>query len=346
MNDRNQRKYEVKIQPIPLMDQLAEVKTKIEEEKIKHPDSYSLVTSSLIKKLLRLDRRINSLSEEETTSYIKLLMKYAFYLKVESNRNNHLAKEEFEKVLSLRRNNSTAHYRLGYIYYNEKQWINSINHFDQAIRLNGQSEMFELSDDQLIKANQFISYCSLKQANDSLEEANMLQEDIGQLTDYQGIKIEELFKQIKQKLRLSEFVLVTNGVQEKVSKARCEEIIDNRPENHLYLYFSDSDIMLYGLNETTISKTYADYLKYLLEKGSPNLPIKVNQFPLEFDSAMTIQETIKPGTVKTNIFRLKKVLEQAGYTNIISSQNGYFISGVTYQIAYREDQYFDLSLVE
>ena len=286
---------------VSIEDRIADMKSKIEEEKKLHPDSFSSKTSLFIKKLLRFNRRVKSLTEEETTNYIEQLMNYAFYLKMESNKSQHIAKDEFEEILALRVNNSSAQYRLGFIYYKEEEWIKAINHFDTAIQLNGRSGILELSDDQLIKANQFISYCALKQAHESLNDATVLQEDIGKLTDYQGVSIEELSKRIKQQLMESEYVLVTNGVKEKVSKAMCEELIDCRKENHLFLYFSEGDIMLYGEHETKITKTYADYLKYLLERSSSTVPVKVDEFPLEFDTAMTDQETIKPGTVKTNI---------------------------------------------
>ena len=272
-------------------------------------------------------------------------MSYAFYIKTESDKNQEAAKHEFKSILTLHQNNSSAHYRLGFIFYKEKNWLRAIRHFDAAICLNLKSDLFELEDDQLVKANLFISYCALQQAHESMEEANILQQDIGELTNYHGVKIEDISRQIKQKLSRTEFILNTNGVQEQVSKKECDELVDHRNPNHLYLYFSDNTIMLYGLNETRISKTYADYLKYLLENGSAESPIKLNRFPLEFDSE-TNQDLVSPGTVKTNISRLRHVLRVAGFNDILLYKDGYYISGITYQIAYREDQFFHSNLAE
>ncbi|WP_394190935.1 hypothetical protein [Paenisporosarcina quisquiliarum] len=105
-----------KVNNLTNKEKLLQLRDDIKKENALKPGVYNYKTSSLTKRLLQLDKRMNLLSYDEKVAAIQTLMSYAFYIKTESDKNQEAAKHEFESILTLDQNNSSAHYRLGYIF--------------------------------------------------------------------------------------------------------------------------------------------------------------------------------------------------------------------------------------
>ena len=326
------------------VERLNEIKQQIKEEKSKHPDGHSNVLSNLNKKLLSVGK--TQLSEDEKNNAIDTLMNYAYYIKMEATADSSIAKNEFSAILKINPVNAAANYRLGFIYYKKHEWFNAITHFHKAIEYHPKNEHFELEVDQLIKAELFISYCSLRLAFDSLKQASKLKKTYGDVLVPEGISIEKLAEKIEMTLKKSEYILIENGKQQHVSKIQCENIAERQPRGHVFLYFSDSEIYLFGHAVTTLSKKRANYLKFLLENSSLDKPIKAKDISTDLEDTLITENTITAGHLRTIVSRLNDSFEKVGYCNAIVNQNGYYIPNISYKIAYREDHFFDSSLIE
>ena len=327
-----------------LVERLNEIKQKIQEEKSKHPDGHSHVLSNLNKKLLSVGKTL--LTEDEKNNAIDTLMNYAYYIKMEAKADPYMAEKEFSAILQINPVNAAAQYRLGFIRYKNHDWFNAINHFHKAIEYHPKNEHFELEVDQLIKAEMFISYCSLRLAFKSLKQSSILKKTYGDVLAPEGISIEDLAEKIEMTLKQSEYILIENGKRQHVSKMQCENLAERQPVGHIFLYFSDSEIYLFGNEVTTLTKKRANYLKFLLENSSLEKPVRAKDISTDLEDTLITEGTITPGHLRTIISRLNDSFEKVGYDNAIVNQNGYYIPKISYKIAYREDNFFDSSLIE
>ncbi|WP_019412819.1 lipopolysaccharide assembly protein LapB [Paenisporosarcina sp. TG20] len=326
------------------VERLNEIKQQIKAEKAKYPDGHSHVMSDLNKKLLREGK--THLTEDEKNNAIDTLMNYAYYIKMEAKADSYIAKNEFIAILSINPINAAAHYRLGFIYYKEHNWFNAITHFHKAIEYHPKNEHFELEVDQLIKAKLFISYCSIRMAFASLKQARKLEQTFEDVPVPEGIGIEDLANKIEMTLKRSEYILIENGKRQHVSKIQCENLAERQPEGHIFLYFSDSEIYLFGHGVTTLPKKRADYLKFLLENSSLEKPIRAKDISTNLEDSLSTEDTITSGNLRIIVSRLNEDFGKVGYCKAIVNHKGVYIPDISYKIAYREDNFFDSSLIE
>ena len=265
---------------------------------------------------------------------------------MEATVDSKIAEKEFNAILKITPVNAAAHYRLGFIYYKNHKWFDAVTHFQKAIECHPENEHYKLEVNQLIKAGMFISYCSIQMAFESLKQARKLEGMFDEVPVPEGISIDDLADKIEMTLRKSEYILIESGKRQHVSKMECEELAERQPEGHIFLYFSDNEINLFGREVTTLTKKQANYLKFLLEKSSLEKPIRAKDVSLNVDDPLITESTIKSGHLRTIVSRLNDRFREVGYGNAIVNNNGYYIPNISYKIAYREDNFFDSSLIE
>ena len=96
--------------------------------------------------------------------YLKCVLDYGFQLKRDWSNAGLLAIKKFESVIWLGRNVPIANYRLGHIFFKQKNYHNAVINFELALMNNKSCEKntFRLEAFQESVAKKFVAYCCLR----------------------------------------------------------------------------------------------------------------------------------------------------------------------------------------
>ncbi|MHA6260029.1 tetratricopeptide repeat protein [Sporosarcina sp. CAU 1771] len=138
-------------------ERLKEITLLLNEEKQKTPLEFTARIADLSRKMVRIKKVMGILTQEEQDQLVRSMMAYAFHMKTGEHKDRYAAKTTFEQILKIDPKNAEANYRYAFLYYEDRDWIQAINHFNKALQ--DEDSAFPLWDDQLIKAHLFICYC-------------------------------------------------------------------------------------------------------------------------------------------------------------------------------------------
>ena len=284
---------------------------------------------------------------EYTYQYIKKQLvasyiKYGTYMKIGLEKNPKLAKSALNNALKYDKNNPIAHYRLGFLAYQDDQYLEALQAFQTVI--NNQScypnKDFVLNDTQLY-------YAQLYSINSALYIAQQTQHNLQKLNShpkllpYESSPLLELIEKNEEQILQHAFYYISRDGMKTCSIEECSNLVDKEwPEPTLVLYFADRvAICKYGNNETSLSFDRADILRHLLLVCSEENPGTRNMFTSYFGE----RQEVASNTFRQKIGRLKSDLRKISLGDVIqqtmvNNETAYYIEPtVPYTVLYRVD---------
>ena len=181
-------------------------------------------------------QRDQNLREEATRKLVKLYVSQGEYFKMADEPNPHIAKRYLKKALQLQDDHPVANYRLGFLFYRDKEYTRAVYYFDNAI---AGSVSEELNDTQMMLANMFLVNCGIKIAKEAIREMNDIEDNLD--LDLENERIERYKKEI---LVLDEEIFdkmfyrkIENGNEEKISERQFSDFLPDK--NQVILKSSD-----------------------------------------------------------------------------------------------------------
>src|SRR3954471_23296643 len=78
-------------------------------------------------------QRDQNLRDEVTRKLVKLYVSQGEYFKMADEPDSKVAKRYLKKALQFQENHPVANYRLGYLYYRDREYTRAVYYFDKAI---------------------------------------------------------------------------------------------------------------------------------------------------------------------------------------------------------------------
>ena len=136
----------------------------------------------------------------------------------------------------MQKDHPVANYRLGYLYYRNREYTKAVSFFEKA--LDGSMEE-ELNDTQRMLANMFLVNCGIKIAKEAIHEINFIEDNV-----YTELEIERIERYKNEILVLDEEIFdkmfyrkIENGREVKIGEY---EFINFKPDkNQVLLKRSD-----------------------------------------------------------------------------------------------------------
>lgn len=328
--------------PVQTRDNLNVLLEEYNNEKRANPADFTYKMSHLSFRIMRIKIRENTLTPEEHFEFIGGMLEFANYVKSQSEKDYYLAKSVYERILKFDQYNAEANYRSGFIEYKGRNWSSAIQFFRQA--LDPQSnEDFPLSKDQIIKANLFISICSIELANEALRDAEKLI-DREEVLVAEGISVEELKSNVLSKLRSYEITMISEAGTESVSNDVYEEMLQKIGMDRIVVSFVDrSPLFVSRLGERNVSITTALLLKRLLLKSLQGEALSLNDLT-GYQEEEVLENLDNPtwSAYRQKVRRLKSDLTHIGMDHLIENVLGkqsYKIKPTQFTIFTKDDQY-------
>ena len=273
-------------------------------------------------------------------SYIK----YGTYMKIGLEKNPSLARSALNTALEFDKNNPIAHYRLGFLAYQDSQYFEALQAFQAAIQNQPSypNKDFVLNDTQLYYAQLYSINSALYIAQQTQQTLQKLNNHPKQLT-YESSPLLGLIEKNEEQILQHAFYYVSRDGVKTCSIEECNELVDEKlQEPTLILYFADRvTICKYGDNETSLSFDRADMLRHLLLVCSETNPGTRNMFTSYF--TFSEREVVASNTFRQKIGRLKSDLRKIGLEDVIqqtmvNNEVAYYIEpSVPYIVLYRVD---------
>lgn len=219
-----------------------------------------------LRKLISEQKKTNKMLSETSIRGIRTLMEYAYYLKMTHTKDSRSAKHEFEAIIKIDPVNAEACYRLGYLYYQESNWLKAIEYFEKAITNNKIDLNFPLEDFQIVKAPLFKGFCAMQLVKEAQSYIDNLSDDELEI-EGSGILAYDLAEKFAEELEFRKYTITTNKAGRGfLSESDYEEIIDSR-EFEIIVNYADLDLHIIYKNKTIyLKKIYMDLLVELLIK--------------------------------------------------------------------------------
>ncbi len=256
--------------------------------------------------LLRKNKLVGVLDAEEQASLIDYLMEYAYVMKT-GQKDRHVAKSTFEKILRLDPGNLVANYRYGFLMYEERKWILAIQHFMKVVQ--GKDDDNILTADQKIKAHLFIGYCAASIAQEAGKQADILMENENEL-EAEGISIEDLKEKMDSQLKKREFSIHSNAHHQFVSANEYHQVMDHWDREQLVLDLTTDEYFIRFKEKCRITYQQAILLKSLLIGGEEGLPLS-EIFELQ-SNVLDMSDDKLWTNYRQKIRRLNLKLQEAG----------------------------------
>jgi tetratricopeptide (TPR) repeat protein len=258
-----------------------------------------------LKELLGMARkqRDKTLEKETTKKLVKLFVSQGEYFKMADKPDPKIAKRYLEKALHMQEDHPIANYRLGYLYYRNREYTKAVSFFEKA--LDGSMEE-ELNDTQRMLANMFLVNCGIKIAKEAIHEINFIEDNV-----YTELEIERIERYKNEILVLDEEIFnkmfyrkIENGNEEKIGeyefinfKPDINQILLKRSDQGMEIHFQDyepfslnpkSFYTLYGILMGKGIRTYRelqeiasngcgqevsdDYIRQIIRRLSRDIP--------------------------------------------------------------------------
>jgi tetratricopeptide (TPR) repeat protein len=281
---------------------------------------------------------------------ISYLIRYGTYLKMVYQKDDGSAKSSLRKAVRYDRENPIAYYRLGFLSYKHRKYIEAISFFKNALHYHPiyKGKEYLLNDQQLYNAHLYLTNSALHIAEEtqrSLEKLSIAATQ-DRLPNLEISPLYELIQQNEGYLLSHALTIYSNEGMRKASKDECEGFIESQPSNTLMLYFSDwtNSIHVNG-REEPLSVNQAEMLRYFLIKSNEGNPATRYDFFNLYSNKKKLNATPK-GTFIKNVNRLKAKLRLLEVPPIIETKNTnnetgyYFNHRFPFMVMYRSDDIF------
>ena len=308
-------------------------------------DIYKEIYNRLIS-LARKDPEQYSDSLEYTKKrLVSFLIKYGTYIKMNHVKDDHLAMSSLKRAIELDRNNPIAHYRLGFLFYKDRDYTHAVQYFQAALDFQSiyENRDYQLNEQQLFHAHMYLTNSALNVANQSYQQMEQLKwRDSDQLPNYELSPIYTIMSHNEDYLQANAFYQVTKDGSCNCSKETCEELAENPPRNTLLLYFDRENYLIFNGKEVSLSIDQAGLLRHMLLVCSKNRPGTRITFREFFNSYGKDGEVIN-STFRKGIERLRTKLIQIGLeeriiqTRHLNETAYFFDENIPYIVLYRID---------
>ncbi len=325
----------------------------MEIELLEQDESRDGYYSQLISVYDEMYRHLHKLFREQPEEYahafdyvkkqlVSCNIKYGTYMKMGLEKTPHLAKSALQIALKYDPTNPIAHYRLGFLAYQDRKYVQALQAFQAAIENQPRyrHKDFVLNDTQLY-------YAQLYSINSALYIAEQTQQAIQKPGNqpeqlaYESSPLLALIEKNEDQLLKQAFYHVSREGVKTCSIEECNMLVDEGwEEPTLILYFADrATICSYAGKETTLSFDRADILRHLLLACSEAKPGTRNMFRSYFGE----REDVLSNTFRKKIRRLKEDLQKIGLGEVIlqttvDNEAAYYVDeSVPYIVLYRVD---------
>ncbi|WAA13366.1 tetratricopeptide repeat protein [Fervidibacillus halotolerans] len=311
--------------------------------------SYTLIEfyKELYRKL-KMDRttKYDGLLNETKGNLIQALIQYGTYLKMEGKKDQRVAKDCLKEALRIDRNLPIAHYRIGFLAYQEKRYDEALIHFQQALSIpEGNIETkYALNERQKRYAKLYFINCSLHLATELNETLDSFDDEIEPLPGYDFSPYFDMIHRNEE--YLGRHKIITRDGETFCFKDEIDEYLDQ--ENTIVLYFSDHEnVVCFNGKQRTLHKNRAELLRYLLLYGKNTRPIMMRDLSDLISTHQTGDQN--NDAYRQAIRRLRDDLEQIGLSRqLIKSKpydgipGYYFTDDIPFTIIHRPDVDFIL----
>lgn len=277
---------------------------------------------------------------------ITCYIKYGTYIKMNHVKDDVAAFKSLEKAITLDKHNPIANYRLGFLSYKKRNFVQALHYFQTAISSQTlyKNSGYVLNGQQLFHAHMYLTNSGLYIANQSYQDMENLEwRDLVQLPDYEISPIYAILSQNENYLLSHAFYKVMKDQVQTCSIEICNEIAEDPPKNTLVLYFGDREIICkFNSMEVGLSIDLADILRHMLLMCSEDHPGTRLTFRHYFDSFGPDGEVVG-ATFRQRISRLRSKLDQIGLkdsiiqTRHLDDTAYYFAGYLPYTVLYRVD---------
>jgi tetratricopeptide (TPR) repeat protein len=288
--------------------------------------------------------------EEIQKKLISYLIRYGTYLKMVYQKDDGSAKSSLRKAVRYDRENPIAYYRLGFLSYKQKKYVEAISFFKDALHYHPiyKKKEYLLNNQQLYNAHLYLTNSALHIAEKTQRSLEMLSIDATQdrLPNLEISPLYELIQQNEGYLLSHAFTIYSDEGKKMASKDECERLIESQTHT-LMLYFSDRTNSIYfNGREEPLSVNQAEMLRYFLLKSNELTPTTRHKFFNLYDNRGELIEMPKNTFIK-NVNRLKAKLRLQGLPPIIetkkntSNETGYYFNHqLPFMVMYRSDDIF------
>ncbi|MDQ1002736.1 tetratricopeptide (TPR) repeat protein [Neobacillus niacini] len=227
-------------------------------------------------------QRDKTLEKEITKKLVKLYVSQGEYFKMADKPDPKLARTYLEKAQQMQKDHPVANYRLGFLYYRNREYTKAVSFLERA--LDGSMEE-ELNDTQRMLANMFLVNCGIKIAKEAIQEINDIEGNV-----YTDLEIERIERYKNEILVLDEEIFdkmfyrkIEHGREEKIGeyefinlKPDKNQVLLKKSDHGMEIHFQDFEptslnpkafYTLYGIVTAKSFRTYRE-LREIATKGS------------------------------------------------------------------------------
>jgi tetratricopeptide (TPR) repeat protein len=252
--------------------------------RVRDDDFHPMMEEKRLQELLGVAKkqRDKTLEKEITRKLVTLYVSQGEYFKMADKPDPKLARRYLEKAQQIQKDHPIANYRLGYLYYRNREYTKAVSFFERA--LDGSMEE-ELNDTQRVLANMFLVNCGIKIAKEAIQEITFIEDNM-----YTELEMERIERYKKEILVLDEEIFnkmfyrkIENGTEEKIGeyefinfKPDKNQILLKRSDQGMEIHFKDfkpitlnpkTFYTLYGIVTAKSFRTYRE-LQEIATNGS------------------------------------------------------------------------------
>lgn len=340
----------MKQRKVESFDELLEKLQQLQEQDVDRDGKYDEIVS-VLKKLYQIVRQDRSnkylLSPEYVKNQIvKYLVHYGTYLKTVYRKDDLLAEEKLQEALKYEKMLPIAYYRLGFLAYKAKNYVEAMNHFHQAIKTNElcRNQMYQLNELQQYYAHLYLENSALYIAEFAKKRAEQLNEDeqYSFVPNYEIANLYEVIRRNEQFLNQHAFRVLKQASTINCSKDEAEEYLEE--EDHVILYFSDREnLLIYNDVDTILLKNHAEMLRFFMLNSRESEPLSVETFINDKEiTRNAIIQRIRRLREKLNEIGLPPTIIQTSQRNRNEQGKYYYDQSFPYIIIHRTDHDFML----
>lgn len=245
-------------------------------------------------------------------SLIDHLVKYGSYLKTEYRKDDQLAEKTLIKALKFDKTNPIALYRLGFLAYKKRNYSRSVYFFESALKSHELNEKHRHALNSQQRYNASLYLC-----NSALYVAEFAQKSLAEIEgeveheNSVNLELSPLYKVIARNetyLQNNAYTMISKDDQSLGSIEACEQLIQDKRSNHIILFFSDREVILYYKEQHIhLVARPAEMLKQFMLESHEKAPLKKEDFSHVFSK---VKGEIKTNTYIVAINRLRNKLKQ------------------------------------
>lgn len=342
-----------------LRDKSIEELLDLEEELIEsRNDEKDGSLSNLINLYTELYRKISKSHDDEYSAslvhikkkLVSYLVRYGTYLKTQYQKDDYAAERCLNSATTYQKELPIAYYRLGFLSYKKKRYIDALTYFQEAINYQEKckEDHFQLNQQQLYNTHLYITNSALYLADESNKRLKKWEtvELLNQVPNYERSSLYEIINSNETYFSNHAFTVTTQDSIRMCAEEDCYQLTeDNQLPNTLILYFSDRrHSLFFNGKDVELSINHAEILRYLLLHTSKDSPATKYAFSRIIESK---DGEVKTNTYTKNIERIREKSINLGIPiEIISNirhhgQTAYFYNRkIPFAIIHRSDSSF------